>query len=1029
MKQISQIVSTASLLVLLMSFGSHAIAQQSNPRTNASGHDSLRQGFENPPQTAKTRCYWWWLNGFTNTETITRDLTEMKAKGYAGVLLVDDMASSGAFLVPTGPAYGSPEWMKLYLHALKTASDLGLEISLEITNGGNVGILGGPGVGPEDATKLLTCSRTQVSGGSSQDVNLPLPPAEGGFYQQIAVLAYPLRHGAALPGEANSGRKPILALQFKTASRQIGGDSMPHAEQVMPDAPSVAGEEDADLSDVVDLSAHTDEHGTLHWTFPAGQWEVLRIGYTASKTRVTNNSGTGYAVDALSAQSFDHYWDRVIHPILDASKPYIGKSLFYAVTDSWELDGANWTPDFRKQFIRLRGYDPVPYLPIVSGRIVDSRDSSNRFLFDLRRTVADLITANYYDHFAERASAYGLATHPESGGPHGAPIDALETFRASAFPQTEFWAASPLHRTTDEQRFFVKEAASAAHIYGKRYVAAEGFSTINYSWSNSPGRNLKPTFDRALTEGLNRLFWHEFTSSPKEFGKPGIEYFADTHLDPNVTWWNQAGPVILAMNRAQFLLQQGNPVADLLYYYGTQVPNFSHLKVDDPAHVLPGYEYDVTDEDALLHRMLASGGVLRTPEGVRYQALALPASGELTLADLKWIANYVHQGGKVIGLQPTGPLGLVPPAERSEFTRIASDMWGRCSSTANNAPVRYGNGRIYCSQNSNAALSDLHLARDFTYRSSDSKVAFDFVHRRTGDTEIYFVRNENDAPTSATLMFRVKGRKPELFDVDTGKTTKALVYRQNGEQTEAPLTVPALGSFFVIFQHPSSLHATSLEQDGKQVFPSVVQGMGTYGSSNGEFELHCAEPGTYLTTFSDGSRRSIAVSTSADQPKLQGPWTISFPPGWGAPSSITMTNLQSWTDSTILGVRYFSGTATYQNTIEIAPESLDKNQEIWLDLGDVREVATVSVNGKELRTLWHAPFTLRIDSALHPGDNVLSIKVTNLWPNRLIGDQQPTETVHYAHTNVPPYPKDFALLPSGLLSPVTLSVEEAGHAR
>ena len=205
--------------------------------------------------------------------------------------------------------------------------------------------------------------------------------------------------------------------------------------------------------------------------------------------------------------------------------------------------------------------------------------------------------------------------------------------------------------------------------------------------------------------------------------------------------------------------------------------------------------------------------------------------------------------------------------------------------------------------------------------------------------------------------------------------------------------------------------------------------MGTYGSSNGEFELHCAEPGTYLTTFSDGSRRSIAVSTSADQPKLQGPWTISFPPGWGAPSSITMTNLQSWTDSTILGVRYFSGTATYQNTIEIAPESLDKNQEIWLDLGDVREVATVSVNGKELRTLWHAPFTLRIDSALHPGDNVLSIKVTNLWPNRLIGDQQPTETVHYAHTNVPPYPKDFALLPSGLLSPVTLSVEEAGHAR
>ncbi len=396
-----------------------------------------------------------------------------------------------------------------------------------------------------------------------------------------------------------------------------------------------------------------------------------------------------------------------------------------------------------------------------------------------------------------------------------------------------------------------------------------------------PWTNLKPTFDRALTEGLNRLFWHEFTSSPKEFGKPGIEYFADTHLDPNVTWWNQAGPVILAMNRAQFLLQQGNPVADLLYYYGTQVPDFSRLKVDDPAHVLPGYEYDVTDEDALLHRMLSSGGVLRTPEGVRYQALALPASGELTLPDLKWIANYVHQGGTVIGLQPTGPLGLAPPAERSEFKRIASDLWGRCSSTTNNGLVRYGNGRIHCTQNSNAALGDLHLARDFTYSSTDRTVAFDFVHRRTGDAEIYFVRNENDAPAEATLMFRVKGREPELFDVDTGETTKALVYRQNGEQTEVPLTVPALGSFFVIFRHPGSLHATSLERDGKQVFPSVVQGMRTYGSSTGGFELHSSEPGTYLATFSDGSRRSIAVSTPASLPKLHGPWTISFPTGLG----------------------------------------------------------------------------------------------------------------------------------------------------
>jgi hypothetical protein len=1024
-KLVQRYFSVFSLLSFL-SLGTHLAAQQSNSKIGTLAANGLLQGFENPPQTAKLRCYWWWLNGFTTADTITRDLTEMKAKGYAGVILVDDMASAGAIIVPTGPAYGSPAWMALFKHALDLASHLGLEISLEITDGGNVGILGGPGVGPEDALKLLTYSRTQVAGASDGAVKLPGPPVEGGFYRQIAVLAYPLRHGAPLAGEPKSGRNSIQALQFKTASRQIGGDSMPVAGKVMPEAVATEGEEDTHLEDVVDLTAHTDADGTLNWKFGAGEWEVLRVGYTASKGKVTNNSGTGYAVDAMSAQAFDHYWDRVISPILTASKPYVGKSLLYVVTDSWESDGANWTQDFRKEFIRLRGYDPVPYMPVVAGRLVDTRETSNKFLADLRRTVADLITVNYYDHFAKRAAAYGLGTHPESGGPHGAPIDALETFRASSFPQTEFWAASPMHRTTDEDRFFVKEASSAAHIYGKKYVAAEGFSTINMSWSNSPGRNLKPTFDRALTEGLNRLFWHEFTSSPIEFGRPGIEYFADTHLDPNVTWWDQAGPVLLAMNRAQFLLQQGNPVADLLYYYGTEVPNFARLKVDDPAHVMQGYEYDVTDQDALLHRMLASGGVLRTPEGVRYQALALPTTRELALPDLTWIEQYVHEGGTVIGLQPAGPVGLIPPARMAEFKRIASTMWGDCS-TVGSGFVRYGNGRIYCTQNSHQAFADLHIVPDFTYKSDDAKVAFDFVHRETKDAEIYFVRNENDAPAKATLRFRVKGRTPEFFDIDTGTSTPAMVYRESGEQTEVPLTVPALGSFFVIFEHVATAHATSLEREGKRVFPSLAQGMGVYTSANSGFDLHSAEPGKYVVKMSSGDEQTIEVAAPAKLPQLQEPWTVTFPPGWGAPPSVTMKSLQSWTDSKVAGVRYFSGTATYQNTITVDAESLNKSREIWLDLGDVREVATVLVNGRELQTLWHAPFSLRIDSALHAGSNELSIKVTNLWPNRIIGDLQLTEVIHYTKTNVDMYKPDSPLLPSGLLTPVTLHVEEEGN--
>jgi hypothetical protein len=1031
-------LSSVLVAVCLLFPGALSHSQQVNSRPRLAESDALRRGFLNPPPSAKARCYWWWLNSYTTTDTITRDLTEMKAKGMEGAILVVDanmekaapssVPSYGNNGAPIGPVYGSPAWMALYLHALKVAADLGMEISLTITDGGNVGVLGGPGVEPADALKLLTFTRTEVAGGSSVDLQLAAPAAEAGFYRPIAVLAYPLRHGAPLPGDPDSERKPILALNYKIAVKQPRG-SMELPEKFLPEAPAVAGEQDAVLRDVVDLSAHTSADGTLHWNFPAGQWEVLRIGYTASKERVVIPSGSGYTVDAMNAQAFDHYWDRVIAPILDAGKPYLGKSLRYVVTDSWEAGGANWTQNFRTEFIRCRGYDPVPYLPVVAGRIVESREVSNRFLADLRRTAADLITGNYYDHFAKRAAEYGLGTHPESGGPHGPPIDSLETFRSSAFPQTEFWAASPMHRVDDEDRFFVKDAASAAHIYGKRYVAAEGFSTIAPPWSNSLASNLKPTWDRALTEGLNRLFWHHFTSSPAAFGKPGLEYFADTHLDPNVTWWEQAGPVLLAMNRGQFLMQQGNPVADLLYYYGTQVPNFARLKSDDPAHLLPGYEYDVTNQDALLHRMLSSGGDLRTPEGIHYRALALPASRALAPEDLIWIENYVRQGGVVIGLVPLAPQGLIPAARMAAYKRTADAMWGECGAQANGGFVRYGRGRIFCTQNAHQAFAAMRIAPDFTYSAGDPSVALDFVHRRTAGAEIYFVRNARDVPATATLSFRVQGREPELFDADTGQAAPPLVYRQNGGETDVPLSLPAYGSVFVLFERPAPLHAVSVERAGAQLFPSMVNGIGISGSAASGMQVLTSQPGDYRIQLSSGAWRSLSVAAPSQQPGLQSSWTVSFPSGWGAPPSITMDHLQSWTDVPILGVRYFSGTATYHNTIHVPAQLLGGSHQIWMDLGDVREIATVSVNGKELRTLWHAPFLLRVDPALHAGDNQLAIRVTNLWPNRLIGDVQPSEKIHYTSTNIRTYTRDSPLLPSGLLTPVTLNVVEEAPIR
>lgn len=989
--------------------------------------DAVRAGFKTPPAAARLRCYWWWLNGNTTAATITHDLEEMKAHGYGGAILVDADGSGqqGNLEVRTGPAIGTPEWMALFLHALEVARRLDLEISLNVTSRWDVGIIGGATVTPEDALKLLTWSRAAVEGGGTRKLDLALPPARNGVYHAIAVLAYPLHHGSPLPGSAGSNRTAIRNLTAKAAWAETGS-SMPSSDRILREEAATPGEQDTDVSEVVDLSAQVNQSGSLEWNFPAGTWEVLRIGYTDTAKELTDvqDAPKGLPLDSLSAEAFDHYWRDAVMPLLQAAKPYIGTSLRYLVTDSWEAGGANWTAGFREEFKRRRGYDPVPYLPVIAGRMVSSRETSNRFLFDLRRTVADLITENYYDRFAQRAAEQGLETHPESGGPHGAPIDALETFRSAAFPQTEFWAASKNHRVTDDERFFVKEAASAAHIYGKRLVAAEGLTSMNLAaWSESIGGNLQPAFDQALTEGLNRLFWHEFTSSPAEYGKPGQEYFAGTHLNPNVTWWEQSAPFLEALNRAQYLLQQGEPVSDLLYLYGDQVPAFVRVKSDDPAHVLPAYDYDAVNEDALLHRLQYAGADVHTPEGVHYRALALPVSRRLSYDALRWVERFVAQGGWVIGLKPSGPLSLRTPSELAEYARIANAMWAGCENAATESP--YGQGRIVCTAEAHKAMQTLHVAPDFTYQLKDESraqpaSAFDFIHRQTDAADIYFVRNTTPLPVAATLSFRVSGRAPELWLPDDGTMMPALVYAETADhRTNLPLSFPPQGSIFIVFAKPAVSHFVKMEKAQREVFPSIRPGIGVYRRSDAK--LVATEDGTYTATDAQGRKQTLTVAAAHLRAYAPIQWTLSFPQGWGAPASVPVDRFASWTSSDNPGIRYFSGTATYRGEFDIPATAADEGTELWLQLGEVREIATVLVNSHDAGSLWREPYAVRVDPFLRAGHNTIEIKVSNLWPNRLIGDLQPAALTKFTHTNVRAYREDSPLLPSGILQQVVLA--------
>ncbi|HEY4355569.1 MAG TPA: glycosyl hydrolase [Acidobacteriaceae bacterium] len=964
----------AALPCAALSIGSPAVAQQyaGHPQKPAVlSITELRAGFQNPPPESRLRCYWWWLNGQTDKATITHDLEEMKAKGFGGALLVDANGANqtGNNNVPPGPTFGSPAWVELYTHALQEADRLGLEITLNITSGWN---LGGPDVTPEQASKLLTWTRTQVTGGETLHLQLPAPTIHNGFYRQIAVLAYPLHNGSALPAQPSGP-----PLRVRTASAETGF-SMPDAAAMLNS--SAIQTADAKPEEVQDVSSHVDASGMLTWQAPAGAWEVLRIGYTDSDARVSTSSGAwqGLAIDYMDPNAFQTYWDRDVAPLLLAAKPF--HSLKYLATDSWELGGTNWTATFAAEFKRRRGYDPTPWLPVVAGRVLGSSDQSVRFLTDLRRTVADLIVANHYDLFAQRAAEHGLGIQAESGGPHGAPIDALETFRGAAVPQSEFWSQNA-HRSRDVERFFTKEAASAANIYGRRFVAQEGETSIGPQWSESLATDLKPSFDMAITEGMNRLVWHQFTSSPAATGLPGQEYFAGTHLNPKVTWWNAGTAFFSYLNRVQFMMQQGTPVDDVLYFYGDHVPNFVRLKGDDPAHVLPDYDYDVTDEDALLHTLHVDHGDLAGPSGVRWSALVLPKTGRLSMAAMQQLESLIRLGANVIGNPPTSPTGRVSQGDLARFEDLKNKIWGEACSEGSSH--RYGEGHVFCTEDARQALAELHVLPDVATavplarnEIATSNAQFDYAHRRDGNTDIYFFRNGSDTTAHHVVTLRVQNKTARFWDPVTGDIRSASTTAIADGRTQVTLELPPFGSTFLILSGESTRTPT----------------------------------------------RAPAAFHSA--PLIpQGAWSLSFQLNRGAPAAaLHLEELKSWSESSDPAVRYFSGTAVYRATVN-APQ-FKPGEHVLLHFSDVREIARVKINGSDAGTVWAKPLTLRVDHWLKPGRNTLEIAVTNLWPNRIIGDLQPGVTERYTSTNITAYHQDSTLLPSGLIGPVEWLIQQ-----
>lgn len=985
----------------------------------------LRADFLSPPDYAKPRVFWWWLEGNITEEGIRQDLIDMKNAGIKGAIVFDAGSSSYKQVSRTdaGPVFMSPEWRELFVYTCLVADSLDMEISLNITSGWNDG---GEWVTPEFASKKLIWSELEIQGSKLLKQKLPMPSGvleEKGkaYYKPIVVLALKLNEKSdrIVPLE-NSEIKSVHSIYAIPKIEELGYDW----DIFLKEEPSPSGDFHARLSDVIDITEYVNEEGFIEWNVPDGKYLIMRFGYTGTGIKVSTHSpgGGGLAIDYMSKEAMDLQYEKVAGILLkDIASHNCGKSFKYLHDDSWELGASNWTNDFDSAFKQLNGYEIYPYLPILAGRIVDNREESNRFLYDFRKTIAHLIWERHYKRFSDLAHKSNLSIHPESGGPHPAPIDALKNLGLSEIPMGEFWIRSKTHRIKPEDRLFVKQASSAAHIYGKRFVQAEGPTSVGPHWEEDFAY-MKPTLDRVYCEGLNRFVVHTFTHSPKNAGIPGNEYFAGTHFNQNVTWWEQV-PAFFTWNaRNSFMLSQGLFVGDVCFYYGDNVPNQVPLK-----HTVnglgEGYDYDVCNTEVLLTRMTAHNGKIWLPDGMSYEVLVLPDRKGITPEVLLKIEELVLNGATIIGSKPDTFVGLRNKKDAEFVVRQKADaVWGNVDgiSVYEN---KYGKGKVVWGKAVREVLQEKGILPDFEYKSKKKNAFIDYIHRKTGETDIYYVVNRNEQPEYLIATFRIDGRVPERWNPETGEITPLTLYTSQDSQVSIPLFLEPFGSTFIVFREKvTGDYLNALYKDGEMLFPYLPKD--TFETipfvTTSQGELVFMNPGNYVLKNKKQNLPSLSVSP-AKKKEFKNLWEIQFNDKWGRSEKIEWDTLRLWNEQTIPQIKYYSGTAIYENSIMVDKDELSKKH-VYLDLGKLYNIAEVWINGVNAGVWWQPPFKKDITRYLVAGENQLQIKVVNLWPNRLIGDQFLPEEGRTTKTNVIKFTKDVSLFPSGLLGPVSVLI-------
>ena len=771
------------------------------------------------------------------------------------------------------------------------------------------------------------------------------------------------------------------------------------------------------MDSILDISQFLNEDGTLTWEVPRGSWTIQRLGLrnNGAVTRPAPEPGLGFECDKMDTSAFNHHFEAFMGKLLQKIGPKNSQSVGgwkMIHIDSWEMGAQNWTADFRSEFLKRRKYDLLPYLPVYSGTIVGSLEISERFLWDIRKTSQELVVENHAGHFKALGQRNGLRLSIEPYDMN--PIADLELGAVADVPMCEFWSKNYGFNTS----FSCIEATSIAHVLGRPVVQAEAFTAEkSEGWKLYPGA-IKNQGDWAFATGINKFFYHTFAHQPlDEKLKPGMTMGPyGVHWDRNQTWWNMSKAYHTYIARCSYMLQQGKSVADILYLTPEGAPHVfrppsSAMAGNDTLPDRRGYNFDGCSPGMLISKAIVRDHKICFPDGGSYNLLVLPRIETMTPELLEKIESLVRSGASVSGIPPKKSPSLVNfPECDNNVSSMASKMWNRPSLPGKLKAISYGEGKIFSDieiavvdsmrpyppyEATVEILKQLKISEDFT---SDGTIRY--AHRSLNGMEIYFVANRSNELIRSNCSFRVENGTPELWNPLTGETGKLKNFSRKDGITTIPIEFEASQSFFVVF-NPNN------------------------------------KPESQIIANSLNSPVKESLIT------LNGPWNLSFDTKWGGPEEIIFAQLVDWTQRAEEGIKYYSGTASYQKTFLLNKEMISTVKHLFIDLGEVNCMAQVSLNGIDLGTLWTNPWRLEITKALKSGKNLLKIKIVNLWPNRLIGDEKfpsdginnrkwpdwllekrPRNSQRLTFSSYNFYKKDSPLLKSGLIGPVRILKEK-----